>query len=349
MKIGVITDTHYSFKRSNKVYHDYFEKFYNDVFFPTLESRRIDTVIHMGDAFDNRKGIDYWGLEWAQRVFYDRLRDMNISVYQICGNHDVEKKTTNKFNAIDTLLRDYENVIRITDPIEYQISNLKCLFIPWICKDNEEKTFELLEKSTAKVIFGHLELSGFILFPGQIQAHGQTKERFEKFDVVLTGHYHTRSNDGKIFYVGNPYQMFWSDVNDERGFTIFDTDTYEQEFIVNPYEIYTKIYYSDLDYKDFDFDSLENKNVKVVIQQKSNQADYDRFIHEILKRNIIDLKIVETVDVNDNLVDASEIACEDTLGVLNKYIEQSDFSLNKEYVRKILFDTYKEALEMEVF
>ena len=31
---------------------------------------------------------------------------------------------------------------------------------------------------------------------------------FTKLDVVFSGHYHTRSNDGKIFYLGNPYQIF---------------------------------------------------------------------------------------------------------------------------------------------
>jgi DNA repair exonuclease SbcCD nuclease subunit len=348
MRIGLIGDTHYCFKHSNKVYHDFFEKFYDEVFFPTLEDRRIECVVHLGDAFDNRKGVDYWGLEWAQRVIYDRLRDMGIKLYQICGNHDAEKKTTNKYNSIDTLLRDYSNVVRITEPAEYTIEELKCLFIPWICKDNEQQTFELLQSSNAKVIFGHLELSGFNLFPGMLQTHGLTTERFQKYDRVFSGHYHTRSDDGKIYYLGNPYQMFWSDVDDVRGFHIFDTETYELEFIENPNNLFCRIYYSDIDCKTFDFSIVQNKNVKIIIQQKSNQSDYDRFINEMLKQNIIDLKIVETVDVNDDLVNASDLDCEDTLSTLNKYIEQSDFKLDKNFIRKILFDTYKEAHELEV-
>jgi DNA repair exonuclease SbcCD nuclease subunit len=348
MKVGLITDTHICFKRSNKVYHDYFEKFYNKVFFPTLEDRRIDCVVHLGDAFDNRKGVDYWGLEWAQRVFYDRLRDMRIKLYQICGNHDAEKKTTNKYNSIDTLLREYSNIIRITEPEEYVIDNLNCLFVPWICKDNEQKTFELLQTSTAKVIFGHLELSGFSLFPGMPQIHGMTTERFQKYDRVFSGHYHTRSDDGKIFYLGNPYEMFWSDVDDIRGFHIFDTETYELEFIVNPHTLFYRIYYSDLDYKTFDFSAVENKNVKIIIKEKTNQSEYDRFVNEILKKDIIDLKIVETVDVNDDLVNVSDLDCEDTLSTLTKYVEQSDFKLNKNTILKILYNTYQEALELEV-
>ena len=68
----------------------------------------------------------------------------------------------------------------------------------------------------------------------------------------------------------------------------------------------------------------------------------------MLKQDIIDLKIVETVDINDDLVNASDLDCEDTLSTLNKYIEQSDFKLDKNFIRKILFDTYKEAYELEV-
>jgi hypothetical protein len=133
-----------------------------------------------------------------------------------------------------------------------------------------------------------------------------------------------------------------------RGFHIFDTETYELEFIENPNNLFCRIYYSDTDYKTFDFSIVQNKNVKIVIQQKSNQSDYDRFINEMLKQDIIDLKIVETIDVNDDLVNASDLDCEDTLSTLNKYIEQSDFKLDKNFIRKILFDTYKEAYELEV-
>lgn len=348
MKVAIITDTHFSFKKSNKNYHDYFERFYDEVFFPTLGARTIDTVLHLGDAYDNRRGIDYWGLEWSQRVFYDRLREQDIKLFQILGNHDAEKKTTNKYNSIDTLLRDYSNIKRITEIEEYKVGELDCIFVPWICKDNEEKTFELIEKTNAKVLFGHLELSGFTLYPGQIQTNGLSKDIFKKFDRVFSGHYHTRSNDGKVFYLGNPYQMFWSDVNDSRGFSIFDTDTYELEFIENPFELFYKINYNDIDYRQFDFSMLENKNVKIVVQQKTNQSQYDLFVNQVLKCNILDLKIVENYIVNDDMVSLSELDCEDTLTILNKYIEQSDFRLKKNVVQTILNQTYREAMEAEL-
>ena len=44
MKIAIITDTHYGARKGSKHLHDYFEKFYDDVFFPALEEHGVDTA-----------------------------------------------------------------------------------------------------------------------------------------------------------------------------------------------------------------------------------------------------------------------------------------------------------------
>lgn len=348
MKIACITDTHIAFKKTNLNFHNYFEKFYSNIFFPELQKRDIEFVIHLGDAFDNRKGIDYVGLEWAQRVIYDRFRELGITVYQICGNHDATMRSTNKYNSVETLLREYENVIPITRPKEFEISGVKTLFIPWICKSNEEETFKMLQESSAKLVFGHLELSGFTLFPGQINTHGMGTERFDKFDRVFSGHFHTRSSDGRIFYLGNPYQMFWSDVDDTRGFHIFDNKTYELEFIENPYKIYKKVYFDNTDIEDVDLDELVGKYVKLIVKNKSNEIQYNKFVSKISELDIIDLKIVDLDVIDDSNVNIEDLDVEDTLTTLNKYIDESDFSLDKNMVKKIIHQIYQEALEVEI-
>ena len=347
MKLGLLTDTHYSFKKANKSFHDYFAKFYNDVFFPKLEERNINTVVHLGDAFDNRKGIDYWALEWAKTNVYDRFQKLGIKVYNIVGNHDAYYKNSNEVNAIDSLLQQYDNVIPISSPKEFCIDSLNTLMLPWICSDNEEEVYNLIKETNAKVVFGHLELSGFAAYPGHLQTEGLEPEKFNKFDRVFTGHYHTKSDNGKIFYLGNTYQMFWNDVDDTRGFHIFDTDTYELEYFKNPYNMFERIYYEDTDYKKFDTSYLEEKIVKVVVRQKTNQLKFDKFVDKILKANPLDLKVVEIVDINDGNVDCEEISAEDTLSILDKYVEESEFDLDKTMIKKLLRDVYKEALEVE--
>ena len=83
MKVAIITDQHFGARKNSKLFHDYFLKFYNDIFFPTLEEYGIDTVIDMGDTFDSRKGIDFSSLSWAKSNYYDRLEKLNCKIYKI--------------------------------------------------------------------------------------------------------------------------------------------------------------------------------------------------------------------------------------------------------------------------
>jgi len=345
MKIAIITDTHWGARKGSKHLHDHFELFYKNVFFPALEEHGIKTVIHMGDAFDSRKSIDYQSLEWAKRVVFEPLREYDV--HMIVGNHDIFFRNSTIINSPELLLNDYQNIKIYSSPKEFCIDGLDTLMIPWICADNEKETFKLLEETEAKVVFGHLELNGFTVYPGQYQQEGLDKKVFQKFDRVYSGHYHTRSDDGKIFYLGNPYQMFWNDVDDNRGFNIFDTNEYELEKFDNPYSMFEKIYYDETDYKKFDTSYLTNKMVKIVVRKKEDHLKFDKFVDSILKVNPLELKIVENIDVFDDDVDCSDITTEDTLGILDKYVQEADFDLNKDMVKKLLRDVYKEALEIE--
>lgn len=347
MKIALITDTHYNFKKANKNFHDYFAKFYRDVFFPYLEKNNIKIVIHLGDAFDNRKGVDYWALKWAKENVYDKFNEQGVTVYSIVGNHDTYYKNTNDINSIDTLLNEYNNIIKISSFEEFNIDGLDIAFIPWICSDNKEDIFKKINETKAKVAFGHLELNGFVVFPGQYQKSGIDKSIFQKFDRVYSGHYHTPSNDGKIFYIGNPYQMFWNDVDDTRGFSVFDTETYDVEFIKNPYNIFERIYYEDSNINEIDKKNLEEKIVKVVVRKKSNIKDFEKFIDSILNLNIHELKVVENIEIDDLDVDYNDVDFEDTLSILNKYIEESNFEMDKDKIKDFIRDVYREALEVE--
>jgi len=346
VKIAIITDQHFGARKSSKIFHDYFLKFYQNIFFPILKERKIDTIIDMGDTFDNRKSIDFSTLYWARENYYDRLEKMNCKVYTIVGNHTAYYKNSNEVNAVDGLLRQYDNVIPISRPTEICIGGMNSLVLPWICSDNEEETFNLIQETKAKVVFGHLELNGFSAYPGHIMTDGLSAEKFEKFDRVFTGHYHTKSDNEKVFYLGNPYQMFWSDVDDTRGFHIFDTDTYELEYFKNPYNIFERIYYEDSDIKEINSSNIKDKIVKIIVRKKTNQLDFDKFLDKIVKSSPLDLKVVEIVDVDDENVDCEEISAEDTLSILDKYVEEAEFGLDKIIIKKLLRDVYKEALEL---
>ena len=83
MKIAIITDQHFGARKNSKLFHDYFLKFYDEVFFPTLEKEGITTIVDMGDTFDNRTGINFAALAWAKDNYYDRLQKMGVKVHTI--------------------------------------------------------------------------------------------------------------------------------------------------------------------------------------------------------------------------------------------------------------------------
>ena len=345
MKIAIITDQHFGCRKNSKLFHDYFLKFYNDVFFPVLYSEGITTVVDMGDTFDSRKGIDFSALSWAKNNYYDKLEEMGCTVHTIVGNHTAYYKNTNQVNAVDLLLREYDNVHVYSEATEIKIGNLDVLVVPWINDDNEERTLKIIKKTSCPVVMGHLELCGFRVHRGYIMDHGVDSSLFERFKRVYSGHYHTRSDNETVFYLGNPYEMFWNDLNDTRGFHIFDTETLEHTPINNPYRLFYNIFYEDNDHQLFDTTEYEDKIVKVVVRKKTSTKKFEQFIDKLYNANIAELKIVENFRLEES-EDFEAFESEDTLSILNRYIEEAEIELDKSIVQKMLQEVYQEACEL---
>ena len=344
MKVAIITDTHYGARKGSKYLHDYFELFYKNVFFPALEEHGIDTVIHMGDVFDSRKSIDYQSFEWAKRVVFEPLKKYNV--HAIIGNHDCYYKNTNDTNSPQLLLQSYPNVKTYQEITEAQIGNLQVLFIPWINAENFENSVNTIKVSNSKCAMGHLELNGFRAHRGHTMEEGMDSTLFEKFDRTFSGHYHTRSDNGKIFYLGNPYEMFWNDVNDSRGFTIFDTETLKHFHINNPYRLFYNIYYEDTPHQTFDFSEYESKIVKVIVRKKTKPKLFEKFLDKLYSVGVQDLKIVENFDIQES-EDFEVTEEESTMSILNRYIDESEFELDKNIIKGIFQKLYQQACEVE--
>jgi hypothetical protein len=343
--IACLTDTHYGCKKGSKHLHDHFELFYKNVFFPALEEHGIKTVIHMGDAFDSRKSIDYQSLEWAKRVVFEPLR--KYDVHMIVGNHDCYYKNTNHVNSPDLLLKTYPNIKTYSSPTNTKVGGIDMTFIPWICSENHEETMNVIHKSKAKVAMGHLELQGFRVNKNLImEDHGLDSNIFSKFTKVFSGHYHTRSDNGRIFYLGNPYEMYWTDVNDTRGFHIFDTETLEHTPINNPYKLFYNLYYEDTPYQTFDAREYENKIVKIIVRKKTKVKDFEKFVDKLYTAGIQDLKIIENFEIQES-EDFQVDEEENTLSILNRYIDESEVQFDKNIIKGILQNLYKEACEVE--
>jgi predicted phosphodiesterase len=211
-----------------------------------------------------------------------------------------------------------------------------------------------MKSSTAQICFGHFEIAGFEMDRGNVCDHGLDKNVLKKYDIVLSGHFHHKSSDGNITYVGTPYEMTWADYNDPKGFHIFDTDTREMEFVRNPFQMFNKVIYDDGEtdfeyWKAYDFASLKNTYVKVVVLNKQNPYLFDHVLDSLYKTGICDISIVE--DFTDILIDTDQEIidqAEDTMTILSKYIDNLALDVEPEKLKTVMRELYVEALNTEI-
>lgn len=354
MKIALITDTHYGARGDSPHFSKFFAKFYEEVFFPHLDKEGITTVVHLGDVFDRRKYVNFLSLKECRDFFFDPMKERNIQAYIIAGNHDTFYKNTNVVNSIDLLLKEYDNIKTFDEPHVQDFDGTNILLMPWICSGNYIDSMAMLETAKAQIVFGHFEINGFEMYKGSFIDSGFSTSIFQKYDLVCSGHFHHRSNKENIHYLGTPYEITWSDFNDPKGFHIFDTDTRQLTFIPNPYNIFHKIYYDDFEKEmpevvNVDFSQYNDTIVKVVIKNKTNPYWFDMFVEKLEAVGIIDMQVVED-HLNLNLEDDQDIVneAEDTLTILNSYVDQLDLKADKQKLENLLRNLYTEAMNLEV-
>lgn len=347
MKVAIITDQHFGARKSNRIFHDFFLKFYENVFFPTLEKEGITTVIDLGDTFDNRRNVDLWSIHWARKNYYDRLEEMGITVHSVVGNHTAYFKDTNRINTLDNVLREYGNVRIYAKPTEVNIGGLDVLFIPWINQENAEETYKCIQETTCTHAMGHLELNGFEVRRGLVMDHGDESGRYQKFKQVFSGHYHHKSSRANVNYLGNPYQIYWNDYKDPRGFHIFDIETLKLQHVINPYEIYEKIYYDEtkVNSSKFKYKDYSDKFVKVVVEKKNDSHKFDFFVAQLFAAGAHEVKIIEDPSFEADLQEEIDIETEDTLTILERYVDELEYQ-DKSGIKNILKSLYVEALEL---
>lgn len=354
MKIPIITDTHIGARNDSQIFNDYFLEFIEDQFLPYLIDNNIKSIIHAGDLFDKRKYINFQILNTWQVKFFDVLKQNNIHMHIIAGNHDVYYRNSNKVNSIRELLAHKYNNIHIYDNDIKEISfgvNNKFLFVPWLNSENTEQFLPKIESSVANVCIGHFDIIGFEMFKGSVNHdHGLKPETFMSFEKVLTGHYHHKSTKDNIYYLGSPYEIIASDYKDDRGFHVYDTETKELEFIKNNRRMFRVIKFDDTNLTTekidaYDFNQFTKGIIKVIIVKKENIDIFDYFLNKLKNSNPHDIIVVDNfigkVDEYDEMIQVK-----DTRTILKEFVEALNPS-NQKDVLKIVDEIYFEAINSD--
>jgi DNA repair exonuclease SbcCD nuclease subunit len=352
MKVALLGDTHIGARNDSPSFHKHFAKFYNEVFFPYLEQHNILHVVQLGDVFDRRKYINFNSLKQSREYLFDRL-NKDYQTWMLVGNHDTYFKDTNNVNSLELLLDGYYNITPVHHCMDVMFEDVPFLLVPWWCQDNNQHITDTLTQTSATHVIGHFEIDGFEMYKGSVHQGGTTKKLFENFEAVYSGHFHHRSSHGNIHYLGTPYEMTWSDYDDQKGFHVFDTDTRELTFIPNPSSIFHKIHYDDTDRQisdvvNIDFSKYNETFVKLIVRNKTNPYCFDMFVDKLEKAGVYNVQVVDdhfhmdTIDDSDITSDA-----EDTLTILTKFVNQIDSPVDKKQLESLMITLYNEALSVE--
>jgi len=351
MKIAILNDTHAGIRNSSDIFMDYQERFYNEVFFPHLLENDIKHILHLGDYYDNRKTVNFKALSHNRKIFLEPMRKHGITMDIIPGNHDVYYKNTNELNSLKELQGHYMNEVNLVlEPSVLNYDGVKVALIPWINQENEEDTLKFLSKCKADIVGAHLELQGFEMQKGMPCQDGMDKKHFDRFEMVLSGHFHAKSSQGNIHYLGSQMEFFWNDCNDAKYFHVFDTETRELESIRNPITIFEKIYYDHENMNKFkDLSYLDNKFVKLIVVNKGDPYEFERFVDRVQAQKIHELKIAEDFKefIGENVEDEN-ISVEDTQTLVFNYIDAVNTDLDRDRIKKEVSDLMKEAQSMEI-
>lgn len=350
-KVAIITDTHFGARGDSQNFLDYFSKFYSDVFWPYIEEHQITEILHLGDLVDKKKGINFNSFKVMRESFLDKItKEKRCSMTIIPGNHDSYYKDTISINAVNQILEGTDKVTVINEPSERWFGGHSILLLPWICQENYDTSMRMIQDSTSKICMGHLELNGFKMNKVRVCDHGLSPGLFTKFKRTFSGHFHHKSNQGNIHYLGAPYEIDWNDWNDARGFHIYDMDTDELTFVQNPFRIHEKLeYYDNQDLSSFHFSFYKDKYVRLLVREKSDPLRFSLFVENLEAAGAFNVQIIEDKYQFDNEtnepVNVTEL--EDTLTIVNRYIQENDIPVDKVSLSSLVETLYKEAMAIK--
>ena len=285
-KFILIGDTHFGIKNFNEAFFKNQLKLFNEQIFPYMKDNNIEYIIQTGDLFDNRVTIDINFLDTFMKNFVNILEEKNIKLVTILGNHDVYFKNRVDVNLSKYISKMTNSIITIQQQETINFNDKNILLVPWLTESDK------IIYDKQDIIIGHFEIKNFQLTKGNIDTKSVLDEDyFNKLKVskIYSGHYHINQQNGKIHYVGTPYELNWGDFQNKCGFYVIEKDN--ETFINNTVtRSHVKITWDER----LDYATLTNS-------EGSHKVAFDNLINNI-KENYI-LKITNLYSPNNSFED----------------------------------------------
>lgn len=359
MLIGIVNDLHCGARNAHQVFENELRNFLSDQLLPILKSKKIKVLFIAGDVFDDRVNINVRSLNLI-RKFFEKLEEMKINTFIIPGNHDTYYKSSIRPNSIEPMVSGLRHIKLLMEPTDVTIDGTQFLFIPWICRENENSCLKEIQDTEAEYLVCHADIQGSQYVPGVISDHGYPTDIFRKFKRVFNGHIHTRDYFQNIVNLGTQYQWSWGDHGLQKGFHLFETKTDELVFVPNENVIFDKFYYDEdliegedpLKWIERNSHRLTKKYIKFIVSNRQDAYLFDRVMEQL---NSLDLHSVEIIDnsfsdfLKDEEFDEETFKeSKTTIQIISDTVKEIKTKLNKDQVMRLISQLHTEALNRDI-
>lgn len=338
-EVAIFSDIHIGVHQNSKYWHDISYK-WAEWFISDIRKKGIKDVVFCGDFFHTRDEVSVDTLHFGTKLL-SLFQDFNLIM--IVGNHDCFLKDSSEVNSV-AQFSNWKNVTVVDKPLTVDQFGKKFNFIPW--------GVHLEEIPEADITFGHFEINLFKMNTYALCDDGIVAEDLlNKSPFIISGHFHLMDDrtytDGRILYVGNPFQMDFNDSGTSKGYYTLNLETGKTMFYENV--ISPKHYNLSLSYLISEMtitDSLKNKIrdnlIKLKIDKRISPDDVEFLINVLkgLKPNTLNVEYESEIceyGLNEENLDLSGIDIEQAI---IEFIDTLDANNKKDLINYTI-DLYK--------
>jgi len=331
MKILILTDTHLGLDKSSDIWHEVTLNLFREVTDLCL-SKNIDTILHLGDFFHEKKHTNQKSLNIAYEIA-NIIKPLNMSI--ITGNHDIYYKDVITPSSLECF-NDTENINVITKTTVFSTKTNSVCLIPWKGDIPSNEMYHY------PWVFGHFEINDFAYNNTRVcEGSELNPSDFKHFQAVYSGHFHTPSSKYNINYIGLAFQQTFSDVGSPRGYYIWEDGELEffeykgaPKFIKVHTEQKIENVQGNIVKLIYDKDYGTNKNTKILeevermapLRLKADFTNISLEGEEFLENDGADISILDHTDIIREWVKSNKVPeninKKTLLNIMNRMIEE---------------------------
>lgn len=265
--------------------------------FDYAKTNGISNIIFCGDLYDRQKNLPTVVVNETIKTFDFLFKKYpHIYFYALTGNHDLATRTFNYkeyISAIQHLDTVFENFIcfdfkRVQVKQDFEF--VEIYGIPYLM-DEESFSLALDNAPQTNLLIIHNTPNEFM--EGEFSVFDG---RFENYDYVFCGHIHEyRKYNSKFSTVGNPLHRDLSDINKEKLFLIYNSESKEYKKISNKNKYPEFMYGEELNDGNFYISEKEKKSISInneIVELEEN-IPIEKLIENYLQSiNITDTELL---------------------------------------------------------